>query len=114
MQCIVPLTDIVIREAHSHEVFGRGVVVHLVTSANTAVLPWSHLYSITSVVVMTRVHSLEQYHRKGLHQPVEGGFTHTLRVAALLTPRDRAEESGAVVVGSHYHQFTISIHLPEH
>lgn len=32
------LTDVVICEAHSHKVFGWGVVVHLVTSVNTPFL----------------------------------------------------------------------------
>lgn len=31
------LTDVVIREAHGHEVFCRAVVVHLVTSVKTEV-----------------------------------------------------------------------------
>lgn len=32
------LTNVVVCEAHSHEVFGRAVVIHLVTPVNTLFL----------------------------------------------------------------------------
>ncbi len=35
------------------------------------------------------IDSLKQYNCKRLHQSVEGGFTHTFRVAALWTQYDR-------------------------
>lgn len=35
LQMELDLTNVVICETHGHEVFGRAVVIHLVTSVNT-------------------------------------------------------------------------------